>query len=273
MPISLCSLLILGATLMAPQTEGNASGTFTVGGKTTDLRYARAREVKDLFHPTQRQIRVVLSDVPITEDAMDDPFVLDDGGHAGKLHAVEVFFTLEGEPDRGSLYHEAFGPGHTSFSGMHRFERKTWDGKTIAGKLFMEKPDDFNDKPFIDSATFSTALDHDPKPTAEGPAAAASGPGQALLEFVRAGRARDLAALKRVCSEEKLKTFEAHMGAQFLDQMAKYYGAVTGFKILRVYENGDRAKVEAEEKEPGDEAPSAVTYKTMRVNGEWKVTD
>jgi hypothetical protein len=268
MPISLCCLLILGATLLAPQNDGNASGTFTVGDKTTDLRYARARETKDLFDKTKRVIRVVLSDVPITDDAMDDPFALGAGARAGKLHAVEIFLSLDGEPDTGSLYHEAFGPGHTTFTGMHRFDRKTWDGKTVAGKLYMEKPDEFEGKTFIYSATFSTALEHEAKPTTEGAAAAASGPGKAMIEFVRAARARDLAAFKRVCTEERVKTLEAQMGSKFLDEVGKYFDAVTSFKILRVYENGDHAKVEAEEK--GAEGGNTGSYKLVRVNGEWK---
>jgi hypothetical protein len=261
---------------LSPQTGGNASGTFTVADKTTELRYARAREVKDEFHPTKRQIRVVLSDVPITDDYMDDPFALGDGGEAGKLHAVEIFLSLSGEPETGSLYHEAFGPGHTTLTGMHRFERKTWDGKTIAGKLYMEKPDDFKDQTFIYTATFSTALEHEAKPTAEGPAAAASGPGKAVLEFIRAARAHDMAALKRACTAEKAQFLEGKRGAQALDELAKYYRA-TSSKILRVYESGDRAKVEVAEKGAikiaGQVAGSTATYKTARVNGEWKISD
>jgi hypothetical protein len=268
MPISLCTLFILGAMFVAPQTTGNSTGSFTVGDKTTELRYARALETKDLFDKTKRVIRVVLSDAPITDDDMDDPFALGAGARAGKLHAVEIFLSLEGEPDTGSLYHEGFGPGHTTFSGMHRFERKTWDGKTVAGKLFMEKPDEFNDKSFIYTATFSAALEHEAKPTAEGAGAAASGPGKAMLEFVRAARARDVAAFKRVCTEDRVKKLEGQMGAQFLDEVGKYYDAVTTFKILRVYENGDHAKVEAEEK--GAEGGNTGSYKLVRENGEWK---
>jgi hypothetical protein len=43
MSISLCSLFLLGAMFLSPQTGGNASGTFTVDDKTTELRYARSR--------------------------------------------------------------------------------------------------------------------------------------------------------------------------------------------------------------------------------------
>ena len=168
MPIPVCGLFLFSAMVAPPQSSGNASGKFTVGDKSTELRYVRAREGKDPFDSTKQQIRVILSDAPISDNDMEDPFALSDGAQAGKLHAVEVVLSLDGEPTGGSLYHQAFGPGHVTVSGMHIFDRKTLDDKTLAGRLYMKEPSDFMDTTFVYDATFTTALEHEPKPAGRG---------------------------------------------------------------------------------------------------------
>jgi hypothetical protein len=273
MPISICSLLLLGAMVAAPQGTGNASGKFTVDDKTTELRYVRAREGKAEFDSTKREIRVVLSDVPITDDDMDDDFSLGAGAREGKLHAVEVRLNPVGEPTDGSLYHEAFGSGHLSVSGMHHFEHTAWDDKTVAGKLYMEEPGEFMDKKYVYTATFSTELEHEPKPTAEGAAAAASGPGKAVLAYYNALRAHDLAAVKSLSTAERLKPLDTPDGMKMFDMAVEFVRSQKGFKVVRVYENGDHAKVEAEDKDPDGKSSGTTTFKTVRVNGEWKLTE
>jgi hypothetical protein len=58
-----------------------------------------------------------------------------------------------------------------------------------------------------------------------------------------------------------------------LDSLGEYLKGIGSFTILRVYENGDHAKVEAQEKDRDGNPQGVDTINTVRVEGDWKVAD
>jgi hypothetical protein len=148
------------AIVSAAVLEGSATGKLTVAGKETPLRYAYARAEKGFFDPTKEDIRVILSDVPLTDQALDDDFTRNRMAQDGKLHSVEVVIDSEKRPISGVLRHPAFvrTQGFVSVSGMHRFEPKKFDGRFVEGKLATDRPGEFMNISFEYAATFQAAI-------------------------------------------------------------------------------------------------------------------
>ena len=259
------SLLILqvGGTVMLGESPENAQGKLTVNGKTTELRYAYARERNDVFEPKVREVRVVLSDVPIEVFDLEDNFAVGELGKQGKVHGIEIRFDLKGELRGEALIHEASGNASTTWLGQDNFEPKEFNAKTVAGKLTSNKPFTIVDLTIEDAVTFSAPVQPDSKPTAEGAAAAASGPGKVMIEYMRAVRAADMPALKRVCTEASYKQIEALPQDHFKEAAAEEMPA--GTKLVREFESGDRARVETQD------STGVAKWTLVRINNEWKM--
>ncbi|HTD52694.1 MAG TPA: hypothetical protein VK780_06700 [Thermoanaerobaculia bacterium] len=155
----LLALAFLGSTAAASEPahlEGRASGKLVVDRQSTPLTYAYARAEKGFFDPSKEDIRVILSDVPLSDDALNDDFTRNHMAQDGKLHSVEVVIDAEKRPISGVLRHAAFArtQGFVSVSGMHRFEPKTFDGRFVEGKLATDRSNEFMNVSFEYEATF-----------------------------------------------------------------------------------------------------------------------
>jgi undecaprenyl-diphosphatase len=140
--------------------SGTAQGKLTVGGQETPLTYVYARAEKGFFDPAQEDIRVILSDVSLDDEALNDEFARNQLAQDGKLHSVEVVFNAKKEPISGVIRHPAFSrtQGFVSVSGMHRFEPKTFDGRRVEGKLSTDRPNEFMNVSFEYAAVFQTPV-------------------------------------------------------------------------------------------------------------------
>ena len=256
-------LVLVRGTVMLGQSPENATGKLTVNSKTTELRYAYARERKDIFDPKVREVRVVLSDVPIDAFDMEDDFAVGQLGKQGTVHGVEIRFDLKGELRGEALIHEASGDSSTTWLGQDTYERKQFDGKTVAGKLTTDKPFTIGDLTIEVTATFSAPMQHDSKPTAEGAAAAASGPGKAFIEYVRAVKADDMPALKKVCTEPRYQQIAAIPQEHYKEIVAQEIPV--DLKVVRVFESGDQARVETQD------STGVGKWRLVRINGDWRM--
>jgi hypothetical protein len=279
---AICLLLAMASTIAAAQAPGTATGTLTVNGKVTQLSYAQALAAQDWTFGADRKpvlvtvIKLSLSNASVEDQ--EDNFETFLRGREGKLAAVLLTFNAKGEAVDGVIVHHAFSNGAITVSGANvaRFERKTFDDKTIAGKAWTEKSGEFKGVSYEFSAGFSASIQREPKPTVEGPAAAATGPGKAVQEFLRAATSQDLAALKAILRPEIAKFLEdAQRKQELMGLLAYSYPAGKQFTIARVFDFGNRAWVEALSKRPSTSAGAPVdeTYRirAVRVNDVWKV--
>ena len=282
-PTNLWSLLLLAGTVGSAQTLGNASGTLTVNGKATKIITAQALEIQDWTYDSKarkfvavKAVKVSLSDVPVED--LEDNFEKFLRGREGKLHAIVLTFNTKGKATDGELIHETFTNGAISFSGsdVARFERKTLDNKTISGKVSVGKLQEFNGVTYEFSVAFNAAIQPQPKPTVEGPEAETTGAGKAVWEFLRAAASRDTTALKRIFRPEIAKLLEDPDRNQEVWGLLDYsYPVDKVYKIVRIFDFGNRAWVEAMSTRPSESGGPPVDVTTrvrlVRVNGEWKV--
>ena len=115
------------------------SGSFTVNGKTTRFEHVYAFWKPSLFDQTKSDLYVLLSDIPIPAGTLpkDDAGVAKMAGlvREGKVHALELHMAPAAKGldpgENAAVYHVGLSPARHGMSGMHVFEAKAFDDKTI----------------------------------------------------------------------------------------------------------------------------------------------
>jgi hypothetical protein len=169
----LCVVLValgLSSPVVCSAEQGKATGQMVVNGKTVKLTYAYASARPGQFNKKEVEIRVILSDVPLSNEELASSGKREALATAGKLHAIEVLLGSDpmGHPGKRALYNDIY---HSAFNGSQQpmrlqgpgtFETKTDDGKTIAGRHFIAPPYKFGDigkgVTFQDDVTFSAPV-------------------------------------------------------------------------------------------------------------------
>jgi len=259
---------ILAAVLLtsaALAQAGAASGTFTVNGERIALVHAYASAQKGFFDPKAEDIRILLTDVPLTEPYPGDAFQLARLARDGKLHAVEVIVNARGEPMTGALFLGAFN-GMASVSGMHRFEPESIERTRIAGRLFTDAPRTFGSVTYQYDATFSASIPR--PPTAEETAAALASPpaisAGAHLKAVRGGLEGFVATL----TSEAARKFEGTGGAErFAEIRAE---TPVNSRVVALTNTGDDTRIATVQGTRG-EIVVEFSLKLRRVGDSWKV--
>lgn len=153
-----CLLAFLACPCVWAQTGDSVSGTLTVDGKTFKLARVRAQERPNPFDSSKNIIRVVLSDVPVSDEVMNNKDAFEDLIADEKLHAIEFTFTPDGETFGGELYYNMMS--HIFQAGTFDFEKKTFNSKTVSGKVSAKEDSKNAEMHFKVVATFTVAIEH-----------------------------------------------------------------------------------------------------------------
>jgi len=140
--------------------DGKAEGTLTAAKTSVKLVHAYAQAQQGFFDKKSEDVLVLLTDVPLSGAALNDPFERRKMEKEGKLRSVEAVINAKGQPINVTVRDKAFGgPPVSGASTEDIFEPKTNDGKTIAGRLHRAKPGaSFDDVPFTYDVTFSAPV-------------------------------------------------------------------------------------------------------------------
>ena len=152
-----CVLTVFAGPSVSAQTSASASGTLTVDGKSFKLTRVRAQERPNPFDDSKRIIRVVLSDVPVSDNAMSSRDSLEDLILGDKLHAIEFTFTPDGETFGGELYYNMMS--YIFQAGTFDFEKKTFNSKTVSGKVSAKEEGKSAEMHFKVAATFPVQVE------------------------------------------------------------------------------------------------------------------
>ena len=155
------AVAVISVPAMAFAAAGTAKGTFTVKGKTTKLAHAYAVAKPDSSDKTKEDVVVTLTDVPLDAKVLADPmpFGLQNLTEANKLHAIRFTINPERAVTSTSMFDSAFQMSSVSSAGSHiKLDVKTLDKTTVAGKLYIVQPADFDGVPYEYSVTFSAPI-------------------------------------------------------------------------------------------------------------------
>jgi hypothetical protein len=216
--LALLALAIALATspLQAVAPEGTVTGTLTVGATSVPLAHVYASAQPGFFDKKTEDIRLLLSDVVLDEEARD-VFALSHLARDGKAHILEVVLDATGSPTSGAIYSKEFD-GMVSAAGMHRFAREQFAYAIVAGRLTTDASNSFRDVAWTYEATFSVPVPRPPS-AAERAKALASPPAVAASSYVAAVRRGDLAALLAAMTGDAAAAFRGSDGAARLKQL------------------------------------------------------
>lgn len=271
------------AAAQAAWGQASVTGSFTVNGNVTKIGGATVLQTKDwILGPDKKFVEAVviklgLSNSPI-EDIEDD-FELGVRGKEGTLHGIRIELSKKGNLMSGNVYDAAWEGGTASIFTSHvLFEPKVFTDQSIAGRIRMDGPAELNGVKFDFDITFTAPVLSEPKPTAEGTAAAGTEPAKAVTVFLHALSSKDVPALKSILRKEFVEMLEKPGGEDAVFGMLGWAypaEAMKQLKIVRVFDFGKRAWVEGMSKRKSEHGgpPTDVTYRirTVRVGSDWKV--
>jgi hypothetical protein len=260
--ISMVLLLgsITGAVLATPAAQPETSGTLTVQGKATPIRYAYAD-----VSPTD--VILLLTDNPIPPERV--PFGAYDMAQKKQIHGLSV--TLNKETRRitdGAIFHEAFD-GQLGGQTTATIELTRFDSGWLEGRLWLPKPLEFDGKSYSYDARFKVALAGKPAPASK-PTPTIRGddspPVRAYATYYRALLRGDLSEVRKSVSKRQLPD---------LDRMGEKVLAVSGavqpalIAIHDVKTTSDRSTFVAEGKKGKSSGRGSIVM--ILEDGAWKV--
>lgn len=153
-------ILVLWLPMSYAFAENQAKGTFTVGGKPINITQVYAYAVPGTFDPKKDDVVVLLCDAAVPAAGVRDMFERRDLVKAGKLHCVQQTISSNHEVINFRVEDSRFQMPETGGSTEQRFEAKTLDAKTVAGRAFTRSPQkSFEDVPYTYDITFSAAIE------------------------------------------------------------------------------------------------------------------
>lgn len=244
---------------------GTAQGAWTVNDQTAALHYAYAVARRDSEDEPEK-IYVVVSEKEIPADKLLENLALHDLERAGNFRALEFQLDPKKGIESNQLYHDA---GSFSSSGSnHKWVPRVFDNKTVAGRLYMTKRDDFFERVYHYSVAFRAEVIRKPPPTFVGAAAAASPPGLAVTAFIEAARRKDKPAMKTMITPDMAADLDGPQGEEMMGFLSMMFEP--GSEVASVSQAGDSALVVVAAKLAGGKSTSKIPVKL--IEGKWMLT-
>jgi hypothetical protein len=247
----------------AGAAPGEAKGELNVGGKTTPLAHAYAVPQRG------GETLLLLTDEPLSDKSIKDVFERIHLADDGKLHAVEMILDSKKTPISVSIRHDAFRAHGGGYSSSEHFEPRASEPGTVAGRIYRTEPGEFVGVAYTFDATFTAPLWREPAPTLSGAAAAGSPQAKVAVAFFTAGRAGNLAGVKKCVVADRVRDFDGPDGKKLME-VFQFAPDPARAKITRVDVEGDTAKVTFETESKGSTETSTVKLKLEE--GKWKVS-
>jgi hypothetical protein len=264
-------ILTFAVAMLAAQAagrEGTVTGTLTLNGTSLSLTHVYASAEPGFFDKKAEDVHVLLSDVPLADDARADTFALIHLARDGKARIVEVVIDSSGTPIGGSIFAKDFD-GMVSVTGMHKFTRERMERTEIAGRLGMDAPHTFMNVTFQYDARFSAPI---PRPLTPQALAASleSPPARAATAYVSAVRRGELAGFLRTLSASLAGDYKGSDGASRLRDLSADMPADTRVTSVSPQTDGS-VVVEVEGHRKADGMAIGYTLKLIQEDGAWKV--
>lgn len=262
--LSVLAALTLCLAASSAMAQNTAQGSITVNGVKTDLSYAYAYNAKGL-HDKKPETRLILSDKALPAQAVTDPF---ERMKAQRDGVKTLEFTFDGDRSLTSLQFAVDSMNGGGFSTAYKVTLDALDGKVMKGRAYTEGEQTmFKDRYSFD-VRFDLAMTVPRAPDASGKAAWATAQGKAITEYLRAARAGDKAALKRVIVAERAKDLDGPQAAEIL-KFLKFSADPKTAEFGSLTIDGDSAMAEIIER--SKDGSSSSRYRLKLAGGAWKL--
>jgi len=259
--------LILSVLNYYATDEDFAEGKLLVNNQETHFQYAYAIAQQAFFNNSKEDILVILTDIPLSEEVIENSIERKRMMQEGKLHSVEVVIDENQNPISVTVLHSAF-KAPPSGRGYEVLEIKTFDKKLVEGKLYTSKPNEFFNTTYEFNAKFSATIRRKVLPTEEDKKLAAVSQHAAIYrKYRRTILNSDFDGLTKLVSSEILN----EMSADEADEMFEFLQMTMPSKVefLRLKVDDDKATLEMEGEIDGKTISGNVEF--LRENQQWKV--
>ena len=265
--VLLC-LLLSGRALAqdASVTAGapNAKGSIIIDGKATDLPYAYAYTAPALSSRKPETI-LILAAQPLPPKSVTDPFarMKARGSGNGMLE-----FTFDETRALTSVQFGVEPMGGGGYSTSYKFAIASWTDRQMRGRVYTDGELEMFKNRYRFDVSFDITMTVPRAPEASGKDAWATPQGKVLAEYLRAARAGDKAALKRVIVADRAKDLDGPMAKDILSFLKESADPKTAdFDSLTV----DGETAEAKITERNKDGAMSSTLRLQRVNSSWMV--
>ncbi len=261
--LSLCCLCI--PTFAQSTTSNTASGSITLNGNKTEFKHAYT-VVKPSLADNKLETILTLTDKPLSAKALSDSSARASEMRSNSVQALEL--TLDTDKKIRSVDFNVGALKGGANTSDYRAEVSRSTATTFAGRVTSGGEQKEFKNTFGFDVRFDTTMLAPRTPDAVGKAAWATPQGKAVAEFLRAARAGDKPALKRVMLAEQVKALDGPDAARFLEFVRMSPNPKTA-ELESLFIDGDSAKARLAERNKDGAASS--DYQLRLVNGAWFV--
>jgi hypothetical protein len=260
------AVALLPGALMA--AGGTASGTLTVQGQTIQMKYAYAVQIPDFFDKSKVGTRLLVSDAPVSEAAVQEDMDLMSLSRAGKINAVQFEFGAGRSSVSISVLSNKLGGSLSVSKGFDPKSVPVFTATRMEGTMAVE-PSKLGPMTYQYNIKFATPISPrvvaaEPTPS-DAAAASKSNSAQAYLAFVAAVRKGDKAKMLELASPRVRQMMDTPDFSQNLAMVQAMLPAQ--IQVLKATETGDEATLLVKGTEEGKTKRGTVTM--LRQGGKW----
>lgn len=249
----------------ATSAVNTATGGITLNGNRTEFKYAYT-VVKPSLADKKSETILTLTDKPLSAKAINDSFARSSEMRNNNVQILELTLDTDKKVRSVDFNVGALKGGANTADYKAEVSRST--PTAFAGRVTSGGEQKEFRNTFSFDVRFDTAMLAPRAPDAIGKAAWATPQGKAVAEFLRAARAGDKAALKRVMLAEQVKALDGPDAARFLEFMKMSPNPKTA-EFDSLFIDGDSAAAKIAERSRDGAASS--DYTVRLIDGVWRV--
>lgn len=242
-----------------------ATGGITVNGNKTEFRYAYT-VVKPSLADKKSETILTLTDKPLSVKSINDTFARSSEMRNNNVQILEL--TLDADKKVRSVDFNVGALKGGANTADYKAEVSRSTPTAFAGRVTSGGEQKEFRNTFSFDVRFDTAMLAQRMPDAIGKAAWATPQGKAVAEFLRAARAGDKPALKRVMLAEQVKALDGPDAAQFLEFVKLSPNPKTA-EFDSLFIDGDSATAKIAER--NKDGAAASDYTLRLINGVWRI--
>jgi len=256
-------IFLLTASMIQAST---AKGTFVLDGKTYNITSVQARTDANPFDKSKKDVLILLTDQPVVGDSFEVD-ELDSLAESGKIHGILARIDDQKQP----IALNVLGVVQRSGNAVYEFEAEMFDPDHVSGRIYLNDPDEsfgrkytFDiefDSPVQEILNATLAETGTPLPVDGGE------PFKAYREYDRAIQSGNPQMLKKFLAPEQAERLDDPDAGKMLGLMKMMRAQEV--KFVKGFQQGDRAILTVEGKDPLSSGKTNGTIKMLKAEGQW----
>lgn len=246
---------------------GTAKGTFVLDGKTYNITSVQSKTDENPFDKTKKDVLVLLTDQPV-QAGVFDLNELDSLAESGSVHGILA--RLDDQKEATGLI--VLGVVQRSGNAVCEFEPTAFDLTHVAGKIYLESPDESFGRKYTFNIEFDTAVSEggsaqEDESTGTPLPPDGGEPFKTYREYDKAIQSGNPQMLKKFLVPDQAKRLDDPEAGKMLGLMKMMRAQEV--KFINGFLQGDRATLTVEGKDPMSSGKTSGKVKMIQLKGQW----